>query len=88
MQRKTVQKIDFKKNLLFYYLAIGVVILGYVFLSIGDADSFTSLTLGPVILIIGYLAAIPFALLSKTEKKDVVIESKETEKTPPKKNKK
>jgi len=88
MLRKTVQKLDFSKNLIYYYLAIGVVIFGYIFLSIGDANSFTSLTLGPIILLIGYLAAIPIALLSKTIKKEEIVEKKETEKVPPKKIKK
>jgi hypothetical protein len=74
MQKKSVKIIDFTRNLKLYYAAIGVIILGYIFLAIGDANSFTSLTLGPIILVCGYLIAVPFALLSgigrKKEKND------------------
>ena len=69
MQRRDPQKIDFTKNLYGYYLAIGVILLGYLFLAIGGADSFTSRTLGPVIMVIGYLFAVPAALLFTTAKK-------------------
>jgi hypothetical protein len=74
MQKKIVQKIDFSRNLLLYYIAIGIVILGYVFLSIGGAESFTSLTLGPVVLTVGYLIAVPIALLSGVHKNVTTVE--------------
>ena len=70
MQKKTAKKVDFTRNIKLYYVAIGIIILGYIFLAIGDADSFTSLTLGPVIIVIGYLAAVPIALLSGSRKKE------------------
>jgi hypothetical protein len=63
MARKATPSIGFTRNLILYYAAIGVIILGYVFLSIGGANSFTSLTLGPVVLVAGYLVAMPVALL-------------------------
>ncbi len=63
MARKSVPSIGFTRNLILYYAAIGVIILGYVFLSVGGANSFTSLTLGPVVLVAGYLVAMPVALL-------------------------
>jgi hypothetical protein len=63
MARKSSPSIDFTRNLILYYAAIGVIILGYVFLSIGGANSFTSLTLGPIVLVAGYLVAMPIALL-------------------------
>ena len=68
MQRKVPLKTDFTKNIKLYYAAVGVIVLGYIILSIGKANSFTSLTLGPVILVIGYLAAIPIALLTGVKK--------------------
>ena len=69
MQRKINGTTDFSRNLKLYYAAIGIIVLGYLFLSIGDADSFTSITLGPVILVIGYLVAVPIALLSGVSQK-------------------
>ncbi|MCE5251054.1 DUF3098 domain-containing protein [bacterium] len=70
MKKKASASMDFRKNLMLYYCAVGVIILGYVFLSIGGANSFTSLTLGPVILVIGYLVAMPVALLCGIGKKE------------------
>ena len=87
MQKKTVPKIDFSRNLLLYYIAIGIVIIGYIFLSIGNADSFTSLTLGPIVLIVGYLIAVPIALLSKARKTETQV-TEPSEKSPQTKAKK
>ena len=77
MQRN---KIDLSKNLKLYYAAVGVILLGYIFLSIGDANSITSLTLGPIVLVIGYLVAMPIALLSGVRKKEIQKGSTEEKK--------
>ena len=63
MQRKKKEGTNLTGNLWLYYAAVGVILLGYLFLSLGDATSFTSLTLGPIVLVIGYLVVMPFALL-------------------------
>jgi len=76
MQKKNVKIIDLSRNLKLYYAAIGVIILGYIFLAIGDANSFTSITLGPIILLLGYIVAVPIALLSGVLKKKNKNESK------------
>ena len=86
MQRKMPKKIALSRNLKLYYGAIGVIILGYFFLLIGDADSFTSITLGPIILVVGYLAAVPFALLSGVHKKEEDDRSQESKNISKKKN--
>ena len=70
MPVKMQKKIDLSKNVKYYYAAVGIIILGYIILSIGDANSFTSLTLGPIVLVIGYLVAIPVALLTGVRKPD------------------
>ena len=89
MQRRDIQKVDFTKNLYGYYLAIGIIILGYIFLAIGGTDSFTSRTLGPIIMVIGYLIAVPVALLFDTAKKnDASTESSPDSPKPIKKKKK
>ena len=76
MQMKNVRKIDLSRNLKLYYAAIGVIILGYIFLAIGDANSFTSITLGPIILLLGYIVVVPIALLSGVLQKKNKNESK------------
>lgn len=70
MARKMIEKKNFLGNLILYYASLGVIVLGYVFLSMGDANSFTSLTLGPIILVLGYIIAIPIALLVGVTRKD------------------
>ncbi len=64
MARKVQEKANFRKNLILYYGAIGVIIVGYLLLAIGDANSITSLTLGPIVLVIGYIIVMPIALLT------------------------
>jgi hypothetical protein len=89
--RKTlgkVEKIDFSLNLKFYYAAIGVIILGYIFLAIGGANSFTSLTLGPIVLVIGYLVAMPAALMIGFHKKESPPENAPSQQAPAKTNRK
>ena len=66
------EKIDFTHNMKYYYAAIGVIALGYLFLAIGGADSFTSLTLGPITLVAGYLVAMPIALMIDFHKKKTI----------------
>ena len=76
MQRKSEKKIDLSRNVKLYYAAIGIIIIGYIFLSIGDANSFTSITLGPIILLLGYIVVVPIALLSGVLQKKNKNESK------------
>ncbi len=70
MQKREPQHIGLKRNLLGYYIAIGVIIFGYILLAIGGADSFTSRTLGPVVIVIGFFLAVPIALLYRGAKRD------------------
>ena len=79
--KKTALKDDLSGNLKMYYAAIGIIILGYIFLSIGTADSFTSITLGPIIIVLGYIVAVPFALLSGVLKKEDSNTSEESNKS-------
>ncbi len=78
MQRKIQKRADFSKNVVLYYAAVGIIILGYIILSIGDANSFTSLTLGPIVLVIGYLVAITVALLTGVRKSNNDTEPSES----------
>ena len=60
----SVQKLPYSStNYLIFGAGLLAIILGYIFLSIGPWDSFWSLTLAPIFLCIGYLVAIPVALL-------------------------
>jgi len=51
-----------KTNYYIFALAIGFLLVGYVFLSKGPADSTASLTIAPIILVIGYCILVPLAI--------------------------
>ena len=82
MKRKSPKRNDLSRNLKLYYMAIGVIILGYIFLSIGDANSFTSITLGPIVIVLGYIVAVPFALLTGVHEKEDNKVSEKSKKSP------
>ena len=52
------------------FLAAGLVsiALGYIFLRMPPADGFFSLTLAPVLLVLGYCALVPLAILHRDKK--------------------
>jgi hypothetical protein len=52
-----------KSNYQLFGVGILIVIVGYVALAQGPADSFWSLTLAPILLVIGYCVVIPFSIL-------------------------
>ncbi len=52
-----------KTNYYIFALAVVVIAVGYYFLSIGPANSIESLTIAPIILIIGYVVLVPLAIL-------------------------
>jgi hypothetical protein len=47
-----------------FALSLATIALGYVFLSLPPVDGFMSLTLAPLLLVLGYCVFIPIALLS------------------------
>ncbi|MFQ5825106.1 MAG: hypothetical protein ACE5JB_13715 [bacterium] len=52
-----------KRNYQLFSVAIALLILGYIALAQGPADSFWSLTVAPVLLVIGYCVLIPWAII-------------------------
>lgn len=61
-----------KTNYLIFLAGLLFIIFGYIALGQGPWNSFTSLSLAPVLLIIGYLVLIPAAILYKKRIKVVV----------------
>jgi len=57
-----------KSNYQLFAVGILVIVLGYLALAQGPADSFWSLTLAPILLVIGYCVIVPIAILF--QKKD------------------
>ena len=54
-----------KKNYLLFGIGILVIILGYVIMATGTVNSFQSVKLAPIILVIGYLVIIPLSIFYK-----------------------
>lgn len=48
---------------------LAVIALGYILLSIPPAEGFFSLTLAPILLVLGYCVLIPMAILVKDRSK-------------------
>ena len=58
-----------KDNYRLFGIGLLVVILGYIALSKGPWDSFWSLTLAPILLVIGYCVIFPVAILYRKKEK-------------------
>ena len=59
------------ENYKLFGIGILIIILGYISLSKGPADSFWSLTLAPILLVIGYCVIIPIAIIYKKRKSEI-----------------
>jgi hypothetical protein len=57
-----------KQNYILFVAGILTLIVGYIALSIGPWDSFWSLTLAPVLLVLAYCVIIPVAILYRKKK--------------------
>ncbi|MXZ09871.1 MAG: hypothetical protein F4Y79_10535 [Gemmatimonadetes bacterium] len=57
-----------ERNMWLFGLGLATIALGYVFLSLPPVDGFMSLTLAPLLLVLGYCVLIPIALLSGNKK--------------------
>ena len=69
--KKDQAKLPFEKmNYLLFGAGLVVILLGYLALSQGPWDSFLSLSLAPVLLVLGYCVIIPVAILYKKKKTD------------------
>jgi len=52
-----------RKNYIIFGIGILMIIIGYFFLAQGPADSFLSLSVAPVFLVVGYCILIPLSIL-------------------------
>ena len=54
-----------RKNYIIFSLGLATLIIGYFLMASGSVDSFQSLVISPILLILSYLVIIPVALLYK-----------------------
>ena len=52
-----------RKNYLLFGFGVFVIIVGYLIMYLGGVNSFQSLVVSPLLLLLGYLVIIPVALL-------------------------
>ena len=52
-----------RKNYLLFGVGVLVIIVGYLIMYLGEVNSFQSLVISPLLLLVGYLVIIPIALL-------------------------
>ncbi len=58
----------FKKiNYLIFLVGLLLIVSGYIIMAMGEVDSFQSITLAPILLFLGYIVAIPIALIYRTK---------------------
>ncbi|MFQ5627495.1 MAG: hypothetical protein ACE5I1_01945 [bacterium] len=57
-----------RQNYIIFAVGILLVIAGYIALAQGPYNSFSSLSIAPVLLVIGYCVVIPFAILYRGDK--------------------
>lgn len=72
-KKKSREVISFsRENVIIFLIGILIIILGYIFLAQGPADSFWSLTLAPILLVISYCIIIPISIIyrKKTRKQE------------------
>ena len=67
-----------RKNWSFAIAGLAAIVLGYVFLRIPPAEGFLSLTLAPVLLVVGYCVLIPMAILVRDQSADQEDEAEQT----------
>ena len=54
-----------KKNYIIFSLGLAILIISYILMASGSVNSFQSLVISPILLILSYLVVIPLALLYK-----------------------
>jgi len=59
-----------KENYILLLAAFGFLVLGYVVMSMGNWDSWVSLNVSPMILLIAYVVLIPAAIFYNKRKKE------------------
>lgn len=57
-----------QRNYLYLFLGVAVIVIGFYFMSIGPWDSFSSLVISPILLVIGYVFIFPLSILYKNKK--------------------
>lgn len=58
-----------KNNYYLLFAGIAIIVIGFYLMSVGPWNSFTSLVISPVILVIGYLFVLPASIFYRNKTK-------------------
>jgi hypothetical protein len=58
-----------RKNYIAFGVGIGVLLLGYICLAQPPVNGFLSLTLAPILLVLGYCVIFPYAIMARDRSK-------------------
>ncbi|NQV29737.1 MAG: DUF3098 domain-containing protein [Candidatus Marinimicrobia bacterium] len=58
-----------RTNYILFIAGLFVIILGYILMGTGELNSVQSLSISPIVLLLGYLVIIPIAILYKKKDK-------------------
>ena len=56
------------KNMRLFLIGLGLIVAGYIFLRIPPAEGSFSLTLAPILLVVGYCVVVPVAILIRDKR--------------------
>jgi hypothetical protein len=59
-----------RENLFILAIGLAILVVGYILMAQPPVDSFWSLTLSPIVLMIAYLVVIPYAIMHNGKKKN------------------
>jgi hypothetical protein len=59
-----------KQNLQILIIGLAVIVLGYIAMSQGPVDSFWTMTVAPLLLLVAFLGIIPYAIMYGHKKKN------------------
>lgn len=57
-----------RMNYVLFFVSLIVIALGFYFQSIGPVNSFSSRTLAPIVLVIGFIIIMPIAIMWREKK--------------------
>ena len=57
-----------KTNYIIFFGGLLLIVIGYIIMALGEVNSFQSITLAPIMLFLGYVVAIPIALIYRSKK--------------------
>ena len=70
-KKPVIGELIFKKeNYLIFFVGVAIIILGFILMALGGTNSPVSLTVAPIVLLIGFLVVIPAAIMYRKKSSD------------------